>query len=124
MAELQGRPIAHAIAVLGGAEKIVQHGLTAFWFVAPIDGLTVPDIGGRFDISAPVMAGLNLLYALAFLAAFAGVWQHRRWGFALMLGLAALDIGLEFAFHGVGFITVSVIVSLLVSGACIRLLMR
>ncbi|WP_029041016.1 hypothetical protein [Cucumibacter marinus] len=124
MADSRNRPIAHAIAILGGAEKIVQHGLTAFWFVAPIEGLTVPDIGERFDVSAPVMAGLNLVYALAFLAALVGVWQHRRIAIAVLLGLAILDIVLEFTFHGPGFITVSVIVSLLLSGACLRLLMR
>jgi len=41
------------------AEKILQHCLTAIFFVFNIDGIGKPDIGNRIPLSDPAMAVLN-----------------------------------------------------------------
>ena len=92
-------------------EKIGQHLLTAGFFLIDVPGIGKPDIGPFFNISDEVMALLNLILFGLFLLGFIGVQRKSRWGLDLVMELAALDIVLEVLFHGLFFITVSVLVS-------------
>ena len=97
-----------------GAEKLLQHLALAVLFAVDLPGIGHPDLGSRFDIAPGLMAGLNLIYALLFALCLAPLWQARREVLGYLSVLAGADIVLEFVFHGVGFITVSVIVSALI----------
>lgn len=92
-------------------EKMLQHLLTAIFFVVDIPGIGYPDIGPNFDLSNTMMAVLNIIVFILFGAGFWGRLQGRGWHKPLLVGLAAFDIVAEFVFHGFFFITVSVIVS-------------
>jgi hypothetical protein len=93
------------------AEKALQHLLTALFFLVYIPAIGTPDIGPTFNISNGVMAILNLGYFVLFVVGMAGKAKEQKWAIWLIVFLAALDIVLEFVFHGFFFITVSVIVS-------------
>ena len=93
------------------AEKAVQHLLTALFFLVHIPGIGTPGIGTTFQISNGIMAILNLAYFSFFVVGIAGKAKQKNWAIWLIVFLAALDIVLEFVFHGFFFITVSVIVS-------------
>lgn len=92
-------------------EKILQHALTALFFTVYIPGIGTPNIGPHFTLSNAVMTILNLLYTLIFSAGLLAKVKKLVWGAPLIIFLAALDIILEFVFHGFFYITVSVIVS-------------
>ena len=93
------------------AEKALQHLLTALFFLVHIPGIGTPDIGTTFQISNGIMAILNLVYFAFFVVGIVGKAKQESWAIWLIVVLAALDIVLEFVFHGFFFITVSVIVS-------------
>jgi hypothetical protein len=93
------------------AEKALQHLLTALFFLVSIPGVGTPDIGATFQISNGIMAVLNLVYFAFFVVGIVGKAKQKSWSVWLIVFLAALDIVLEFVFHGFFFITVSVIVS-------------
>lgn len=93
-------------------EKILQHGLSALFFTINIDWIGTPDIGNRIPLSDPVMAVLNCIVMGLFIRGFWDIWKFRIRGLHLVIILAFFDIIAEFIFHGVGFITVSVIVAI------------
>lgn len=97
------------------AEKIIQHLLLAVFFIVYIPEVGTPDIGDKFVINDGIMAFLNLLYVAFFAIGLWAIIKQKRWGSRLVMALALLDIILEFTFHGFGFITVSVIVSIFLS---------
>jgi len=97
--------------VLLTVEKLLQHLVTAVFFAVSIPGIGTPDIGPNFAIGNGTMAFLNVLYTCGFGLSLYGWQRARAWGLPLIVGLAALDIVLEFMFHGWFYITVSVIVS-------------
>ena len=92
-------------------EKMLQHLLTAVFFVVDIPGIGRPDIGPTFQFSDATMAILNVIVFILFVLGFWGRLQNREWHRSLLIGLAVFDILAEFIFHGFFFITVSVIVS-------------
>jgi hypothetical protein len=98
------------------AEKILQHGLTAIFFVVNIDGIGKPEVGNRIPLSDPVMAVLNCIMMGFFVWAFLDIWKSRRRGLHLVIVLSLFDIVAEFVFHGVGLITISVIVAIFLIG--------
>jgi hypothetical protein len=93
------------------AEKALQHLLTALFFLVSIPGIGTPGIGTTFQISNGIMAMLNLVCFAFFVLGIVGKAKQKSWSVWLIVFLAALDIVLEFVFHGFFFITVSVIVS-------------
>lgn len=97
-----------------GIEKIIQHALSAVFFIYSLDGMRIPDIGTLISVSNSVMAILNAALALLFVLAFIGFVKKQRTGLYLFAVLAVFDIVAEFVFHGIGFITVSVIVAALI----------
>lgn len=105
------RTLAENLLLVLCAEKTLQHVVLALMFTIALPGIGHPDIGDRFDISNAIMATLNLAYATVFVIALFGLWRRCTGAMVLLVLLAAADIVLEFTFHGVGFITVSVIVS-------------
>jgi hypothetical protein len=105
--------ILNVLIYLLTAEKAVQHLLTALFFLVHIPGVGTPDIGTTFQISNGIMAILNLAYFAFFVVGIVGKTKQRNWAMWLIVFLAALDIVLEFVFHGFFFITVSVIVSII-----------
>ena len=92
-------------------EKMLQHLLTAVFFVVDIPGIGRPDIGPTFQFSDATMAVLNLIVFVLFGASFWGRLQGKGWHKPLLVSLAIFDILAEFVFHGFFFITISVIVS-------------
>ena len=103
--------------VLGlAAEKILQHGLTALFFVINIDGIGKPDIGNQIPLSDPVMAVLNCIVMGFFILGFWDIWKLRTRGLYLVIILSLFDIIAEIVFHGFGFVTISVIVAILLIG--------
>lgn len=97
------------ILILLLVEKIVQHALTAMAFLIAIPGVGTPDIGTRLDISDPVMGVSNAVLAALFGCAIWGIVADERWSKTLILFLAVFDIAAEFIFHGLFFITFSVL---------------
>ena len=92
-------------------EKMLQHLLTAVFFVVEIPGIGRPEIGPTFQLSDATMAVLNLIVFVLFGASFWGRLQGKGWHKPLLVSLAIFDILAEFIFHGFFFITISVIVS-------------
>lgn len=93
-------------------EKIIQHAVLALFFFIEIPGIGTPDIGPFFTIDTIIMGFLNVVYCALFCLAlgFFTANKSKSSVFAIVF-LAALDILLEFIFHGFFFITVSVIMS-------------
>jgi hypothetical protein len=92
-------------------EKMVQHLLTAIFFLFDIPGIGRPEIGSTFKLSDATMVVLNIIVSVLFALGFWGRLQSKKWHRPLLIGLAILDILAEFVFHGFFFITVSVIVA-------------
>lgn len=97
------------ILVLLLVEKIIQHGLTAVAFLIAIPGVGSPDIGTKLDISDPVMGVMNAILVALFGFALWGIAADKPWNKTLILSLAVFDIAAEFIFHGLFFITFSVL---------------
>lgn len=91
-------------------EKTLQHLLMAIFFIVELPGIGTPNIG-VFQISNSMMAFLNLVYTLFFVLGIIEKNERRKFALRFIIGLACLDIILEFVFHGFFFITVSVIMS-------------
>lgn len=100
-------------------EKMFQHLLTSLFFFIDIPRIGTPDIGMNFIISNNIMGILNLLYFVGFGIGLFGYFKKTKWGLFLIIILAVLDIFLEFLFHHLFFITVSVIISSLLTIASI-----
>ena len=115
MTETRSLGCLRLVVLVGTVEKVLQHALTALFVLVEIPGIGTPDIGTRFDLSNPTMAVLNIAYALLFVWALIPAAKRSISGYRLVLFLALLDIALEFIFHGLFFITVSVLVSTLIS---------
>jgi len=94
-------------------EKAVQHLLTAIFFIVDIPGIGKPDIGTNISLSYGLMALSNLILFGAFSIGLIGRLRDIGWALRLIGGLAALDIVLEIVFHGLFYLTVSVLVSTL-----------
>jgi hypothetical protein len=90
-------------------EKIVQHLVTAVLFLEILPGF-VPDIGGYIFFSNQVMFILNLIVTFCFAVALLYIRRGRLQGYRLNTWLCWFDIVAEFAFHGIGYITISVII--------------
>ena len=98
-------------------EKIIQHGLTALFFVTEVEGIGVPDIGPWLMISKPVMAVLNVILAVLFLGVIFLFRQEKIVsGLNLVTVLAGVDILAEILFHGFGYITVSLTIAVILIG--------
>jgi hypothetical protein len=106
----RGRILNFFIVVLT-IEKTVQHLILALFFMNIFPAIGTPDIGKNFSIDNSTMVFLNFFYALLFGIGLFGKISTMRWGLSLIIALAALDILLEFLFHGFFYITVSVIMS-------------
>jgi hypothetical protein len=107
----RGSAILNLMIILFSVEKTLQHLITAVFFAIDIPGIGTPDIGPNFEISSQIMVVLNILYFGLFVIGLTGYIKQTQWGSALLIFLAALDILLEFLFHGFFFITISVIAS-------------
>jgi hypothetical protein len=94
-------------------EKLVQHLATAVLFVFDVPGVGRPDIGPFFRFAPWALALLNVFLSGLFLFGLLSRWRKLRWAPFFIIELAALDIVLEALFHGLFFITVSVVVSTL-----------
>ena len=92
-------------------EKMLQHLLTALFFLVAIPGIGRPDIGPTFQLSDATMAALNVIVFAMFGAGLWGRLKSKDWHRPLLVGVNVFDILAEFVFHGFFFITVSVIVS-------------
>lgn len=103
--------IIHIIIIILTFEKMLQHLLTAIFFIIYIPGIGTPEIGDNFVINNFIMAILNLIYFIFFGIGFIAKIKQIKWGIIIIMILAGLDIFLEFLFHGLFFITISVIVS-------------
>lgn len=112
MSSTKKSPLEALIIVLT-LEKSAQHLITALFFVVDVPGIGKPDIGSNFSISSEVMALLNLALFGAFILGLYGRIKDAGWALKLIWGSAALDIVLEFLFHGLFYITVSIVVSTL-----------
>jgi low temperature requirement protein LtrA len=112
------KPI-EAIITLLTIEKTAQHLISAIAFIVDVPGVGQPDIGPYFTLSNEVMASLSLIYFALFLVGLLGEIRRSGWAFSIVGGLAALDILLEVIFHGLFYVTVSVIVSTLLIVAII-----
>jgi hypothetical protein len=97
-------------------EKILQHGLTALFFVINIEGIGRPDIGSQFPLSDPVMAVLNCIVMGFFIWGLWDIWKSRTRGLYLAIIFSLFDIIAEFVLHGFGFITISIIVAIFLIG--------
>lgn len=93
------------------SEKIIQHALTALAFAVAIPGVGSPSIGNRFEISDQVMAISNSILVVLFGLSILGIIKNKTWSKTLVIILAGFDIVAEFIFHGLFYITISVIVS-------------
>ncbi|MBN1265544.1 MAG: DUF2127 domain-containing protein [Anaerolineales bacterium] len=109
----RGSLILNLYILLFSIEKVLQHLLTAIFFAVEIPSIGTPDIGPNFQLSNQVMAVLNIFYACLFVIGLIGYMKRKNWGSYFLIVLAALDILLEFLFHGFFFITISVIISTL-----------
>jgi hypothetical protein len=105
------KQITNTIIILLTVEKTIQHLLLGLAFAGLFSGVEAPYIGPNFAISNFTMALLNLFYALFFVIGLFGIIKRIKWGMPLIITLAGMDILLEFLFHGLFYITVSVIVS-------------
>ena len=94
-------------------EKMLQHLLTAVFFVVDIPGIGRPDIGPTFQLSDATMVVLNVIVLILFGLGFWSRLQGKGWHRPLLVGLAVFDILAEFLFHGFFYITVSVIVAVI-----------
>ncbi len=93
------------------SEKIIQHALTALAFINAIPGVGSPSIGSRLEISDQVMAISNSILVVLFGLSILGIVKDKSWSKTLVIILAGFDIVAEFIFHGLFYITISVIVS-------------
>ena len=107
---------AESLFLILSLEKIAQHGLTALMFALPWAGIPKPDIGSTIHLGYAAMARLNLAYTLALILGVYLLANAPLSGKRILVFMALLDIVLEFVFHGLGFITVSVIVSAMLVG--------
>ncbi len=92
-------------------EKILQHLITGFLFAVPIESIGKPDIGENIPVSDGNMALLNFGFALLFAAGVFLFIKGNRNGKRMIFWMAFADILLEIIFHGIGYLTVSVLVS-------------
>jgi hypothetical protein len=105
------KQITNILIILLTVEKTIQHFLLALSFMGLFSWIATPDIGPHIIVNNFTMAVLNLFYALLFIVGLFGMVKRMRWGIPLIISMAGLDIILEFIFHGLLYITVSVIVS-------------
>jgi hypothetical protein len=56
-------------------EKILQHGLSALFFLVSFEGIEKPDVG-RLPLSDPAMAALNLAVMGFFVWGFWDIWKR------------------------------------------------
>jgi hypothetical protein len=115
----KGRKFLYLSIVILTAEKTIQHLVLALFFTKLFPSTGTPDIGPNFSIDSYTMVLLNLFYALLFGIGLFGQIRKTRWGLSFIIALAAIDIFLEFIFHGFFYITVSVLMStaLIIAGA-------
>lgn len=107
----KNRRFSHIGILLLTFEKVIQHLLTAIFFIVDIPGIARPDIGPTFRLSDTTMAILNACVCILFAFVFWGRLAGKRWHRSLLVSLALFDILAEFVFHGFFYITVSVIVA-------------
>lgn len=91
-------------------EKMAQHFITALFFIYAFPGIGTPDIGSYFTFNNNTMAFLNIIYGILFVLSFILYLKNNPYSLHLVVILSFLDIVLEFLFHGIGYITVSVII--------------
>jgi hypothetical protein len=113
-----------ALITLLTIEKTAQHLISAIAFIVDVPGVGKPDIGPYFTLSNEVMALLNLIYFALFLVGLLGEIRLSGWAFSMVGGLAAIDILFEVIFHGLFYLTVSVIVSTLLIIAIIYYIIK
>jgi uncharacterized membrane protein len=87
---------------------VVQHVATFLALVWDIGGLRA-----SFAVDYTLLVGGNIILAAVYLIALYGTIKRQLWGPIVVIGPALFDIIAEFVFHGIFFITVSVIVAVL-----------
>jgi hypothetical protein len=102
---------AAGLFVVLSIEKVLQHLLTGLIFVVDIQGIGKPDIGENIPVSDAKMALFNLAFALLFAAGVLLFIKGNSYGKRIIFLMACADIVLEFIFHGMWFITWSVLFS-------------
>jgi hypothetical protein len=107
------RQLFHIGIFLLAFEKVVQHLLSALFFIVDISGIGRPDIGPNFQLSDGTMVVLNVIVGILFALGLWGRLRDKGWHRTLLIGMAIFDILAEFVFHGLFFITWSVIVAVL-----------
>ena len=73
-------------------EKMLQHLLTAVFFVVDIPGIGRPDIGPTFQLSDATMVVLNVIVLILFGLGFWSRLQGKGWHRPLLISLAVFDI--------------------------------
>jgi hypothetical protein len=102
---------AAGLFVVLSIEKVLQHLLTSLVFVFAFGSIGKPDIGVNIPGSDMKMAWINLAFAFLFAAGILLFIKGNSHGKRIILVMAWADIVLEFFFHGMWFITWSVIFS-------------
>lgn len=92
-------------------EKMIQHFMTALFFIYTIPGIGTPDIGPNFPFTNNTMAFLNIIYGILFILSFILYLKNNSYSLQVIVILSSLDIFLEFLFHGIGYLTVSVLIA-------------
>ena len=92
-------------------EKIVQHIITSIFFIYTIPGIGTPNIGSNFKLDNNTMTLFNFTYAILFVVAFVLFLKNNLYSLYVIVFLSFLDIFFEFLFHGIGYITVSVVIA-------------
>ncbi len=92
-------------------EKILQHFFTALFFIINVPGIGKPDAGHFNFLGNGVLAVLNIGMICGFVIGLRLKIKGIEMGCVVIGFFAALDIIFEFIFHGIFYITVSVLVS-------------
>lgn len=102
---------ASGLFIVLSIERVLQHLLIGLIFVVEIEGIGKPDIGENIPVSDLNMALFNFTFALLFAAAVLLFIKGNSYGKRIIFLMACVDIVLEFIFHGMWFITFSVLIS-------------
>ncbi len=102
---------AAGLFVVLSIEKVFQHLLTGLMFVVAFGSVGKPNIGVNIPGSDMKLALINLVFALLFAAGILLFIKGNSYGKRIIFVMALADIVLEFFFHGMWFITWSVIFS-------------
>lgn len=92
-------------------EKILQHLITAYLYLF---SEIKPDYGLKFVLNYETLGILNIVYMILFIISFYSLFFNQMKAKYVIIFPNVLDILSEFIFHSLGYITISVIVSILI----------